>query len=60
MSIAAGHAEMDQHAVAAVEAHEDVFGAAAEALDAGAGEALGEALGEGEAQVRAVDRRRGG
>ena len=52
---AAGHAEMDQRAVAAIEAHQDVFGTAAETEDPGALEAGREARREGPAQVRPAD-----
>jgi hypothetical protein len=54
---APGHAEMDQHAVAAVQAHQDVFCPPPEADHARAREPLRQPGGKRPAHVRPVDAR---
>ena len=48
---AARHAEVNEHHRAVVEMHQDVFGASRDLGDAAAGQALGETLGQGDAQL---------
>ncbi len=49
-----GHAEMDGQHLGPVEMDEDVFGAAVQALDLAARQSLGEAIGQGKAQILAA------
>jgi len=50
----AGHAEVDDEHLPAIEMHQNVLGAAIEALDLAPREALGEAVGQRKAQVLAA------